>query len=454
MEIQEGEYRKTLDFKWAQRLEKVGKLEAFDYLSGDNKYREEQKELFLSDKINNPVLDYPKLNLENLDNRDQELLKLKKDILREEKHEVIKQAYRWRINATLAEVRMLKATLNGEMRKFKRYSEFVYGKPSKEIFMQNLQSIKELIDSQNNSDNVDIKQASEELKILVNFDLPQNEIYNLPNNNLIQIAKKMFEEEFADVINLIPENKKEFKAEEIKEIFQKSLNLLGAEGWEVVVDKNKTALGVVQETKRVEVPESRLLKNKEMVRLDIHEIGTHVKRSVEGGKSILKLLEIGFDRSEKGEEGVATVREQLFSSSLKDFAGMQGHLAIGLAEGLDGRPRNFRDVFKIFKTYFIIKKLIAGKELSIAKEEAEKAAWNRCLRTFKGTDCKTPGVCFTKDIVYREGNIGVWEVIKKDTQEMRRFSVGRYDPSNQRHLWILEQLGIGDNDLEQVENEK
>jgi hypothetical protein len=56
----------------------------------------------------------------------------------------------------------------------------------------------------------------------------------------------------------------------------------------------------------------------------------------------------------------------------------------------------------------------------------------------------------TRDIVYREGNIGVWRVVKNNPEEERRFSVGKYDPANPRHIWILEQLGISDEDLDNL----
>jgi hypothetical protein len=82
---------------------------------------------------------------------------------------------------------------------------------------------------------------------------------------------------------------------------------------------------------------------------------------------------------------------------------------------------------------------------------AENSAWRQSLNAFKGTTCKTPGVCFTRDIVYRESNIGVWNVVKNNPEEIKRFSIGKYDPTNPRHIWILEQLGITDEDLASLE---
>jgi hypothetical protein len=68
----------------------------------------------------------------------------------------------------------------------------------------------------------------------------------------------------------------------------------------------------------------------------------------------------------------------------------------------------------------------------------------------KPVSCKTPGACFTKDIIYREGNIAIWETLYKNIPEMQRWNVGKYDPSNPRRIWVLDQLGITDTDLEKL----
>ena len=41
----------------------------------------------------------------------------------------------------------------------------------------------------------------------------------------------------------------------------------------------------------------------------------------------------------------------------------------------------------------------------------------------------------------------MWQVIRENPDEMLRFSVGKYDPANPRHIWILDTLGITEEDL-------
>lgn len=126
--------------------------------------------------------------------------------------------------------------------------------------------------------------------------------------------------------------------------------------------------------------------------------------------------------------------------------------SIGLLRAAaEGEKRDFRGVYEIMEKYFYLSNLLKDQDSEKAREKAQTSAWKRCVRTFRGSDCKTPGVCFTKDIAYREGQIGVWQVVADSPDEVRRFSIGKYDPANDRHIWILDQLGITDDDLEKLE---
>ena len=82
-------------------------------------------------EIENPTLDYPKLDKEQLEQRDTNLLALKEKIIDQEfpgdeKMETVKQVYRWKINEKLAEIRMLKAAASDDMRRFQKYLNLHY----------------------------------------------------------------------------------------------------------------------------------------------------------------------------------------------------------------------------------------------------------------------------------------------------------------------------------------
>jgi len=439
-----------LDKSWINTFEQIGNFESYTFFDDTAEKRGIQKQQFVSGEIRNPVLEYPKLDLTKLEEIETNLVDLKKKVLANEPNEDVKWAYRWRINEKIAEVRLLKAAASTppDMKSFKRYSEFVFGKPSHEVFITTIQSLRSQASSALESDNADLVDAAMEfLKVLPsNPQGPTNLIP--PTKTELDLFKQQTTKEFGDLLQAPPLTEP-IKAEQIRDAFTNALEVLRLEGWSVEIDtSSKSSISVNQQDRKVVVPESRELDNKTLRGLLVHEIGTHVSRRERGGHSKLALLGLGLDRYEGGEEGVATAREDSISPPLvEDFSGIAGHFAIGLAYGLDGKPRDFRDVYEILLPYYRFSELNEGKEKSVAFKEAETKAWNRAVRTFRGTDCNTPGVAFTKDIIYREGNIGVWNVIRHDPEEVVNFSLGKYDPTNLRHLYLLTKFGVTDSDL-------
>lgn len=428
----------ALDDLWYKSFKSVGAFQDYEYLTGKEKHREEQKNKFLADEIRNPTLDYPELENFDFNQKEQRLLLLKKDILAQEKNNTLRQLYRWRINEKIAELRMLKATYSGDDRRFARYSKFVYGKPEKEIYEYTISQIKQVIDDKLFNADPDISSAAKRLNSELFAVLTDNENVINPKDYNMPEPKKFGEE-------------KEYEADEIKTTFEEYLNNHFIKGWRIIVDREGKISGVhvSQEKRTVNIPEKRKLKHSDLLALMEHELGTHVARREKGERTKLKLLGLGLDRYLKGEEGVATYRQQEIKGA-DDFAGLGYHFAISLALGVDGKKRDFRKVFEILKDYHFIN---SKKEKSAALVDAQNSAWNICVRIFRGTSCKTPGACFTKDIVYREGNIGVWDVVKNNPEEIQRFSLGKYDPANSRHVWILNQLGISDKDIASLEKQ-
>ncbi len=441
--------KNVYDEAYYDDFSKVASFEAYEYLAGNKEYREEQKHKFLAGETENPVLDYPDIDLDKIDDFETSLVSQKNNLLKNEQNEVVKQAYRWRINEKIAEARMLKAAATGNMHRFKRYCEFIYGNPSREIFAYTICSITENAQKCVDSDNQSLGQAAKEL-IDALPELQKPAITELPDEPTIGVARHETMDELGDLINIPPELK-QLNAKQIQDVFSEAIQKVGDENWKVVIDEktSKTAISVSQEKMRVNIPAERSVTRNKLAGLVLHEIGTHVARRVNGERSKLKLLGLGLDRYD--DEGVATMREQAIAGKVDDFRGIDGFLAIGLATGADGQPRDFRQVYDILEKYYLFNNIKSGKDYSEAYKKAQETSWNRAIRTFRGTDCKTPGVCFTKDIIYRNGNIGVWEVIKNNPEEMMRFNIGKYDPANERHIWILEQLGISDQDLSNLE---
>ncbi len=451
-DAQPAQHPEAIDTRWYSTFESLGAFQAYEYLDGDKTERKTQRTLFESGEIEQPILDYPLIDPNKLNAWEEGLLSLKRDIMEQEQNETVQMAYRRKINEKIAEVRMLRATLRGDLRRFRRYCEFIYGRPSRDVFSYTIRQLRIDATSAESSEGDSISSAARDLlEVLPDVTAVDSHI-EFPDSDIIDSTRSVLMPATDLLIGAESLPNAQFASTEIQLTFQNVLNSLQAEGWSVIiVESSKTGISVDHETKQVKIPSVRSLSAVKLRSLIAHELGTHVQRRLNGERSKLMLLGLGLDRYERGEEGIATLKEQVIDPSVKDFSGLEGHLAISLAYGLDGTPRNFREVYDILKKHFYLKELRSGKNPEKAEKSAQTSAWSRCVRTFRGTNCSERGVCFTKDLIYREGNIGVWDVVRSNPDEMMRFQVGKYDPSNPDHIYILGQLGITDADLEELE---
>lgn len=448
----------ALDLRWYDRYDALASFGMPEMMVGDKEFRDSQKEAFLSGEIEHPVLDLPKINLEELKQREQGLLFLKAKIISDEPNEVVKQAYRWKINEKIAQILMLRAAKQGNMIRFERYNHFIYGKPSKEIFAYTVRTMRnqaqEVLD--NSESSTALRAAAED--ILSTFTEPEVESnIHLPSQETFDAAKQATLAEMGDIIDIEPFEGK-VDADAIVEYFEQALIKRGiakSQGgnWQIIKETGSTSAIYVSPNEEVKVPDTRRISFVDLINKIVHEIGTHVTRDVHGKRSRLMLLRQGLDRTGFGEEGVANMREIVTTQEiLDDFPGINHYLGISLAEGLDGTPSSFARVHKMITTHRYFKQQLAGREPVEAMRLARSAAYTDCVRIFRGTDCATPGVSFNQDMAYRGGTIAVFALIStvEGRVEMRRFSIGGYDPINKRHIWILDELGITDEDLQNL----
>jgi hypothetical protein len=404
-------------------------FEDYEYLEGDKAVREQQKRSFFDNEVVNPKLDYPHLETFDFDGRESALLQLKEDALNHG-DPVVSQAYRWRINEQIAQLRMLRASQVGNDRRFGRYSRYIYGAPVQEIFEYDLKKVKKIVEDARVSGDEERVQAAEWLCEHLTFGNEQN------------VRTETFPKKEKDTTENLG-------VDEVIALFEKSITELNLSGWKVVVDGNRKTVSASQEHKTVFLPQDISRTKRKIEALIAHELGTHALRRERGERSKLRLLGLGLDRYTKGEEGVATY-EQHKVEGADEYAGFLGHFGGSLAHGLDGTKRDFREVFEVLKHYNIARlKSVSGEDRI---KEAQEQSWGTCVRTFRGTTCASAGTAFTKDIIYREGNIGVYDVVNTNEREAHRFMVGKYDPTNERHIWILDQLGITEEDIETLEN--
>lgn len=441
-----------LDEKRYTIFNQVWSFQAYEYLDGEKQVRQEQKDAFIAWEIESPTLDYPKITEEVIAKKEQWLVNLKKQILEEETNEVVKQIYRWKINEKLAEARMLRAVIQNNMPDFKKYTEFIYGKPSEEVFWYTLQSLHQKLQQDANHENTELSTV---VKKLLNMLPPMRATVDIKQLTLPtpDTVAKVHDKVLSSIAHILRNNSQEPKVTyqdiDIKQAFETALYQLQINWRTVIVDSesSKSWISVNHESMAVVIPEGRTMKGIDLNKLIAHEIGTHVARREKWERSKLQLLWLWLDRYEQWEEWLATMREQLLDTEIKDFSWFDGHFAIWLAYGIWTTKKSFREVYDILHTYFTYELIKTWKSKESAEKAAQTKAWNRTVRTFRGTDCKTPWVCFTKDMIYREGNVWTWFIANKNPELFNKVQVGKYDIANPRHIWVLDQLGINEDDI-------
>lgn len=256
-------------------------------------------------------------------------------------------------------------------------------------------------------------------------------------------------------VRVYPESEA-LSSEEIRRMVYEAFEWYEIDGWHAVVDApgERMTFSTDQELATIFIPSDEDLSvrryplTRERVgSIVAHEVGVHVRRRVMGEKSPLRLLGYGLAGYLRAEEGIATHAEQVRDGA-RHFAGVLGYLSVGWVRGLDGIARTFRGLFDVLYPYLVVASLehacSYGEEVQVDEvcEKAKRRAWARSVRTFRGTTGTTPGACFTKDIVYLEGNIAIWQLLTEDPTWVDRFHLGKYDPSNESHVTLLRELGM------------
>jgi len=418
----------AIDEKWFDRIAELS-ISAFELLDGDKETRSREKTQFLNGEKVNPTLDYPQLTEFPFDEHEAALMNLKFDILKDEEDSVVVEIYKTKINEILAELRMLRMARGGQDNKFCAYSKFVYGRPSAE----NVSIMSGIL-----RDKVSLGSGDE------NKNSSVSEFINLLEN----VPPSGFEQE--SLVGGAGLKGRVSSVEEVESAFQAALDEIGATDWKIVLHSNTsiTNLRVSQKNKEVSIPleQASTMLNRLLQGFIQHEVFGHVRRRVEGERTKLKLLGLGFDRVEKGEEGVATYLDQQVTGA-EHFSHPQRYFAIALAIGeIDGIKRDFRQTFEILKLYYI-STLKSGSDL---EERAINSAWTLAVRVFRGTTGTTPGAVFTKDLNYFVGNKETWSLVNTDSNIVQYFSVGKFDAYNARHVGWLVQLGITDEKLAEI----
>lgn len=260
-------------------------------------------------------------------------------------------------------------------------------------------------------------------------------------------------EKFADLIELVPDKPEgeKYNAEQVADIFSKA-HALRDTSWDVKLQPGKSSIDTRQNERTTYIGTERERTAINTRGVLVHENGIHVQRRINGDKSGDQLLGgTGLPWYLASEEGTTTIFQQAVEGKLGE-AGEQYYLAIGLTRGLDGIPRDFREVYELELSRRLmadyLKKGETDNEPNLEKQRTQ--AYATVLRVRRGTPAELKGVAYTKDVAYFLGNQNMWECLlgmvempNKQRDEMFNLLLAaKYDPTNPIHSKIVRQSVI------------
>lgn len=397
---------------------------------------------------NPSLLPEESIDIEFLEQKIALLKELKSKIVELSSRTAVQQLYRWKINETIGQLRMLQASKNGDMHRFMQWNVYIYGEPDPYAYFAALDWVAADAEAiMASSDNEDIIDAASTVADLLRdrrgyreLLFPETDVYDQVRDNHMEHGG-YFDALLKGVT--IPDDMitPDIGNPIVKYVIENNLN---SDYSLCEVDRGTWA--VSHALKRVEAPRNYRLPRERFIGLPLgHEVGTHLSEYVNGMQGPLLLAAIGLDRFESGAEGRALIREQVPYNTFADFSQtirwreiLRRHIAISYAYGVeDETPKSSSEVYHFMNAIDTMYARNAGQ----SDDQAKKKTADLLLRVLRGTD-GTGGV-YLKDKCYLEGNISAWlTAALKGPDAISNGDKAKHDISNPRHNSALLELGV------------
>jgi hypothetical protein len=374
----------------------------------------------------------------------------------------IRRQYRYKTNELLGNLRMARASHDGDMRRFRAYNVFVYGEPDPETFAAAADWFRTDAGKHLQSEHASVREAAWNV-------LAKVEDYGSSRDHLIpdpetfaavradHYRKGGFYTLLLAGVNL--PDKGPITREMADPMLEQVRTNIGADNF-AITDAKAGTWGVGYHPPQLQRPVKMNMPLQRFVGLGPgHEWGSHVLEHVNGLRSKLGLAAIGLDRYERNE-GRALIREEITYETFDEFAKqlrwqdvMRRGFAIGLGHGansktedgkfqIDREPKSFGDVYA---TINAIDQLWERVKNPTDPDAADKKANTRTKallkRVLKGTD--GTGGAYLKDKVYPEGHVDVWRTAKEyGPKAIENGDYAKQDITNRRHVEFLQKYGV------------
>lgn len=367
-----------------------------------------------------PRLHYPAIDITDVRNRIEGLLKLLREISEQEPNAIVRGLYQGTIEEEVDFLRLIEAAYEKDSERFWEYNLRLNPVPTLEEMNYTLSRVRHIIlqgllhvETAEASERV-IQFVRDQLGFTLNLSYDEQEAQELQKN--IPLSSS------APRRMVSPQTARRF--------FEAVLQESGYEGWQVVIDPNASVPRIEQGLRHVYLPDGPISVNQ--IKHDVsHELAGHVARCIAGERSPLGLLGIHTKHSLETEEGLATYQDMQTAKLLgqpHDETGIWfGTLATGLASGILTNPQTFLPIFAFFEAFIFLYRLLKrpDQDAPTARQYARKLALARALRTYRGVpDLTKAGVCYSKDALYLRGLWKIEQALVQDESVLDRLAVG------------------------------
>lgn len=368
----------------------------------------------------------------------------------------LKQAYRWKVNENIANIHMLEASHSGDMARFRRWNEFIYGKPNEAVYRAALDWVAhdaELL-LEKPDQKPAIAEAAQTVLSLLESErgdrellVPDAAIFDAVRRDQLQPGG--YFDLLLDGADIPREGKitKEIGNVALRHIITNNLKS------DYGLRPSKTGDWSVNHADGyIEYPENYSLVPARFIGLPVgHETGQHYLEKINGLQADVRLIGSGLDRTEWGNESTAIVREMSQYETFADFAKtvrwrdiLRREICIGYGHGIGAeQPRSSQQIMSFMSA---IDRMYQSKLTPNDADATDAKTFDKTskllIRTLRGVDGSQGGV-YLKDKVYLEGHVATWQTLAaKGPQALDDSTLGKYDINNSRHIVFLQNKGI------------
>lgn len=302
------------------------------------------------------------------------------------------------------------ADMEVNRRAFAELNEAVYGKFSDNYYFGMINSEKDRLNSF-----IPNSQLAYNISDWLSNTLQKAETGDVAETNLLSDIelKKMHDSvmnRYKNIFDVVPDTTDDvyYNAEECASIINQTLAVGGLAqfGWKSEVDSRKVCPSTSGKSLAIFLPSTTRRNSQELKRLIIHGQEVHARRSQNAKNLKIKPMQLGTANYTDVEEGLGVILEGAVSGSLDNASfdrARDRYITAGLALGIDGQPRDAREVYEILWRIFSIR---SSKNGIIDEENVKKSkndAYTHIENAYRGTQFWMKGVIYTKLKVYYEG---------------------------------------------------